>query len=310
MTSLLEDRVLGCLVGGALGDALGGPYEGQPGPVVLQADAPCRLSDDTQLTLATCEAVCADGTISPASIAERFVCWFRQGRVTGMGASTLKALRDLEAGAHWALSGRKGERGAGNGAAMRVAPLAFLLDPARPEQRTTLRDICRITHHNDEAYVGAVAVVVAVRTVVSGEWRPGDNLPVRVAESLPDTMVKERLLAIGGLDPTTSVWEVGRQFGCSGYVAESVPLALYAAGRIGRVGFGELLREAIAAGGDTDTIASMTGQIAGAWLGLRAIPPELMHQLPSGEEVLGLARSFASRVVTAIRGDRLAPEAE
>jgi ADP-ribosyl-[dinitrogen reductase] hydrolase len=310
MAGRLEDRVLGCIVGGAIGDAMGGPYEGQPGPVALQPDAPCHLSDDTQLTLATCEAVCADGTVSPASIADRFLCWFRQGRVTGVGASTLKALRDLAAGAHWALSGRRGERGAGNGAAMRVAPLAFLLDPERPEQRMVLRDICRITHHNDEAYVGAVAVVVAVRAVASRKWQPGNNLPVQVAECLPDTMVKARLLAVSCLHPASGVWEAARQFGCSGYVAESVPLAIYAAGRIGRAGFWEVLQAAIAAGGDTDTIASMTGQIAGAWVGLRGIPPELVQRLPSREEVLGIARSFASIVVNAVRGDGLAPEAE
>src|SRR5262249_56987659 len=86
--------------------------------------------------------------VSPAAIADHFAHWFRQGRVTGVGASTLKALRDLAAGAHWALAGRKGERGAGNGAAMRVAPLAFCLDPEEPEQRTALRDVCRVTHHN------------------------------------------------------------------------------------------------------------------------------------------------------------------
>jgi ADP-ribosylglycohydrolase len=223
--------------------------------------------------------------------------------VTGVGASTLKALRDLEAGAHWALSGRKGERGAGNGAAMRVAPLAFLLDPERSEQRTVLRDISRITHHNDEAYVGAVAVVSAVRAVASAKWRPGDNLPLLVAESLPHTMVKERLMAVGNLNPCTAVWEAARQFGCSGFVAESVPLALYAAGRIGRAGFREVLREAIAAGGDTDTIASMTGQIAGTWVGLRGVPLELMQELPNREEILGIAGSFASIVVTAVGGN-------
>jgi ADP-ribosyl-[dinitrogen reductase] hydrolase len=307
VTPILEERVLGCIVGGAIGDALGGPYEGQPGPVVLQADAPCCLSDDTQLTLATCEAVCTDGTVSPASIADRFACWYRQGRVTGVGASTLKALRDLAAGAHWALSGRKGERGAGNGAAMRVAPLAFLLNPEIPDQRTILRDVCRITHHNDEAYVGALAVVVAVRVVASGIWRPGDNLPLLVAASLPHTMVRERLLAAGNLNPAARVWEAGHQIGCSGYVAESVPLAIYAAGRIGRAGFLEVVQEAITAGGDTDTIASMAGQIAGAWVGLRGIPQELVQQLPDREEVLEVANSFSSLVIAA-RGREITNE--
>ena len=82
-------------------------------------------------------------------------CWFGDGKVTGLGSSTLKALRDLQAGAHWALSGARGEYAAGNGAAMRAAPLAFFLDPAVDADRTRLRDIARITHHHDEAYVGS-----------------------------------------------------------------------------------------------------------------------------------------------------------
>jgi len=292
----LEDRVLGCIVGGAIGDALGGPYEGQPGWVTLQPDVPWRLSDDTQLTLATCEAVCASASVSPASIADHFVRWFRQGRITGVGASTLKALRDLAAGAHWALSGRKGERGAGNGAAMRIAPLAFLLDPECPEQRTILRDVSRITHHNDEAYVGALAVIVAVRAIVLGKWHADGNLPALVAEALPDTMVRERLLAVSQLNPATPVWEVGRTFGCSGYVAESVPLAIYAAQRIGREGFQKVLHLAVEAGGGTDTIASITGQITGAAIGFSGIPPDLVNRLPADEDVLLLARNFASLV--------------
>jgi ADP-ribosylglycohydrolase len=193
---------------------------------------------------------------------------------------------------------------------MRVAPLAFLLDPENSKQRTVLRDISRITHHNDEAYIGAVAIVSAVRAVAAEKWRPGDNLPLLVAESLPHTMVRERLLAIGSLNLDTSVWKVGRQFGCSGFVAESVPLALYAAGLIGRVGFRAALREAIVAGGDTDTIASMTGQIAGSWAGLSGIPPELVQLLPNREEILRLAHAFASVVATTIRGDRLMSEDE
>ena len=125
-----SDRVVGSIIGGALGDGWGRPFEGglrrdaAPLPNVLV------VSDDTQLTLATCEAIIERGRVDAEAIAARFVAWFRLGRLDGLGASTLKALRDLDSGAHWALAGAKGERSAGNGAAMRVAPLAFVLDPA------------------------------------------------------------------------------------------------------------------------------------------------------------------------------------
>ena len=132
----VRDRILGCILGGAIGDAFGRPYENLRPPIVICDADEWRLSDDTQLTLATCEAIAANnGVVDPAVIAERFAHWHRARRVTGMGSSTLKALTELVAGGHWALVGGKGERAAGNGAAMRAAPLAFCLDPTDDSRR-------------------------------------------------------------------------------------------------------------------------------------------------------------------------------
>lgn len=158
-TPSFHDPILGCLLGGAIGDAWGGPYEG-----ALPQEAPAfptsgRLSDDTQLTTATCESIIEHAGVDPAHIAGRFRAWFEAGRIRGLGASTMKALRDLGAGAHWALAGAKGERAAGNGAAMRIAPLAFLLDPVIDADRTLIRDVCRITHQHDENPSGRFRIV-------------------------------------------------------------------------------------------------------------------------------------------------------
>src|SRR5262245_24326023 len=143
----LGDRARGCIIGGAIGDAMGGPFEGQPGPLRFRPHKDWAISDDSQLTLATCESIIETGKVSPEHIANRFVQWFRARRITGMGSSTLKALRDLDTGLHWALAGARGEMSAGNGAAMRIAPLAFHLDPKVQQDRQIIRDVCRITHH-------------------------------------------------------------------------------------------------------------------------------------------------------------------
>src|SRR5262245_12518098 len=109
MRAVRVDSVVGCLVGGALGDAAGAAFEGAQAASVslLSAAEDWRLTDDTQLTLATCEAITEAAGSEPASIAASLLRWFRARRLTGLGASTLKALRDLDAGAHWALAGRK-----------------------------------------------------------------------------------------------------------------------------------------------------------------------------------------------------------
>jgi hypothetical protein len=136
-------------------------------------------------------------------------------------------MRDLVAGVHWALAGSRGEYSAGNGVAMRIAPLAFLLDPATLADRTVIRDVCRITHHHDEAYVGALAVVIAIRFILSGVLSHENSLSVAVAESVPDSAVRDRINQFVALTLPPS--EVASQFGASGWVVDSVPLALYCA---------------------------------------------------------------------------------
>jgi ADP-ribosylglycohydrolase len=271
---------------------MGGAFEGQPGPVQFREPDNWSISDDSQLTLATCEAITQAKRVSPEQIADHFLQWYRARRITGAGASTLKALRDLDAGQHWALAGAKGEMAAGNGAAMRIAPLAFCLDPEDDENRRLIRDVCRITHHNEEAYVGALAVVTAVHSLVFGHSAPSDLLEA-VLSNLPDSRVRDRIRKLNSLHDA-AIADVAAQFGSSGYVVESVPLSLYAARSIERYQFDEILRMVIEAGGDTDTNASMTGQIIGTWIGARQIPERLIHSLPNVNNIERIASDFAA----------------
>jgi ADP-ribosylglycohydrolase len=294
-----KDKILGCILGGGIGDAFGGPFEGRPSPVI-RGDEAWRLSDDTQLTLATCEAITRrGGLVDPAAVADAFVSWFRDSRVSGMGASTLKALTELLHGKHWALAGREGEMAAGNGAAMRIAPLAFCLDAGRPGDRQKIRDVSRITHRNEEAYVGALAVVAAINASQDGAWRGGDGLLDLIIELLPDSRVRDRLIILARLDGEPPLGEVAAKFGSSGYVVDSVPLALYGAQRVADLRFGGLLHELVAAGGDTDTVASIAGQVAGSLLGLSRLPAGMLARLPEKALCETIAHQFAETVLRA-----------
>ena len=293
MTSLIE-KISGCILGGAVGDAVGLPYEGRDSPIEAVELKGKKISDDTQLTLATCEAIIEnDGIVDPSVIASRFASWHENRRISGIGASTYKALSELVAGGHWALVGRKGEYAAGNGAAMRIAPLAFCLNPKNNDARQVIRDVSRITHHNEEAYVGALAVTIAVRSAWSGQL---DLLP-QIVESLPDSKVRDRLAEMAQLEIDTPLRDVARRYGCSGYVVESIPLALYGAQRVSSVGFENLMRELISVGGDTDTIASIAGQVVGTLLGEKGLPQHLFAQLQEVDLIVSLAKQFAEKIV-------------
>ena len=283
---------MGCILGGALGDAWGRPWEGSLGRVAFQIPPQSSVSDDTQPTLATCESIIENSGIHPAHLASHFAKWFATGRVTGIGASTLKAMRDLVAGVHWALARSGGEYSAGNGAAMRIAPLAFLLDPATAANRTVIRDVCRITHHNDEAYVGALAVVIAIRLILAGTWSHENSLLAAIAESLPDSAVRDRIKEFLALKVPPS--EVASRFGASGWVVDSVPLALYCAQFIEEQPLSVVIAQAIEAGGDTDTIAAITGQIAGTAAGVPSDYVAHFSKVTGADEIIRIAELFAN----------------
>ena len=289
----LRERVVGSLLGGALGDAWGGPFEGCRGPVTFAIPPNPIISDDTELTLATCRAILESRRVAPESVAEHFLRQHREQGIHGIGMSTLKAIRDLDAGAHWAVCGARGEYSAGNGAAMRIAPLAFLLDPDKGEDRMLIRDVSRITHHHDEAYAGALAIVAGIRSALSGEWPDRTTFLRAAAVMLPDCLVRDRIVEIEGMRGTPQ--EVSAKLGASGYVVDSVPLALLCAESARDVGLREVLERAIELGGDADTIASMAGQVAGAALGTDGIGAHI-EQVGHANQIIETTQEFATFV--------------
>lgn len=272
----LKEQLKGCLLLGAIGDAIGSRFEGNDAVDTIDYDFDWSITDDTQLTLATCEAIYDSKTVNPEKVADKFLEWFNKRKLTGLGSSTLKALRELQVGGHWALVGNTGEKAAGNGAAMRIAPLAFKQNVSR----ITLKDVCSITHKNDEAYTGALAIYYAITYARQNKWNGGSDLIALVVDELPDTNVKDRLMQLNEWKDL-SLAEIGQRHKPTGYVVDSVPMALFAAQQIGRIGVREIFETLIRMGGDTDTTCSMTGQIIGTMLGEKEIPQDWLTKFNS-----------------------------
>lgn len=262
----IQQQFEACMLGGAIGDAWGSCFENEIVPdnkttfYLNPPKEPVRkwaFTDDTQLTMATCEALCSDGEFDPAALANVFVRYYKQKRLTAPGASTLKAIIELEVGAHWSQVGREGEYAAGNGAAMRIAPFAFFDKITRQD----LRDACRITHRNDEAYIGALAIFLSIRSIISGAWMGDNNLFDLIIPELPDTLVRDRLIEINAIQNKSDIKSIAL-LGNNGYVVNSIPFAIFAATQVRKIGLYEMYKGVIDAGGDTDTNAALAGQIA------------------------------------------------
>lgn len=186
----LRDRFLGCLLGCAVGDALGAPYEGLwshsiPNEETLLAGFADfegyprgQYTDDTQLSMATVEAIVKSGDVVPAEIARSIAKLWKNESVVGPGgACTQAAHRFLKTG-DWASCGAPVGQ-AGNGTAMRTAVLGlfFLHDPQRLPG--LVADVSRITHQDPRSVAGGVAIAKAAQLLATG-----DILPVGFCEEI------------------------------------------------------------------------------------------------------------------------------
>ncbi len=278
----IQERCSGSLLLGAIGDAMGSAHEFQEKedatvaypfgkPFVNKKD--WNITDDTQLSLVTCEAYINNLQLTPEIVAHSLRKFYKTRKLRGAGAATIKALQELEVGGHWSQVGRRGEYAAGNGAAMRIAPVAFV----KKCNRNLLKEICSITHHNDEAYVGGLIIYIAIKVIISGGWEKEENLIQIIINKIPDTRIRDRLIQINEIkNPSISI--VGK-LGSDGYVVNSVPLAIYAATQIKHISVTTIFNELIDLGGDTDTNCSIAGQIIGAYIGINRVPDEYLNEI-------------------------------
>ena len=274
-------RVRGALLGTAVGDAIGLPFEGT-GPrrvAKLAGAAPLRhrmwlgrgmISDDTEHSYIVAWALGAGGDFS-GNLARGLRRWFLAAP-PGVGLGTLRACLKLCLG--WGPA-RSGVRTAGNGPAMRAPILGVLASEA--DLRRLVRDSTTITHTDPRAEEGALAVALAAH--LSAHHLP--DHPVRDLFSQVQAAVTGEELA-GHLRTVAAALEAGdtpaalaqalglERGGVTGYINHTVPVALFLWAR------GDDLPTAVEAavrlGGDTDSVAAVVGGLVGARLGEDGIP--------------------------------------
>ncbi|MGY1986917.1 ADP-ribosylglycohydrolase family protein [Blastococcus sp. SYSU DS0669] len=306
MTSRMHrsHRVAGALVGSAVGDALGAPFEfGPPGQFSARFPVPARgsktemcgggslgwepgeFTDDTQMALLVATSLVERGGLEEADVFDRFRAWAAAGP-PDIGNQTRAVLGsdrpwDVAAAEHFARSGHA----AGNGSLMRTTPAAIRFSrDGREATMDAARRISALTHGDPSAGEGCAIFHELVRVALDG----GDPLvaiPAALEAVLPGH--RERWAAV-----LASVWTPDQATESNGAVWPTLGQAVWAL-RNGR-DFAEVLRLVIDLGGDTDTVAAVAGGLAGAVFGMGAIPSRwasAVHgRVPGfGDRVWGLA---------------------
>lgn len=306
----LRERLIGCVLGLVVGDAVGVPAEfrsrGQLDrePIVdmigfgTHNQPAGTWSDDSSLALATAESLL--GGYDPRDMMRRFHAWLTTGYMTphgsvfDVGITTQAAIARFAQGEPASAWGGAGERDNGNGSLMRIAPLSCAvhrLDVATIVARSA--EVSALTHAHVRSTLCCGYFSLLLRGLLSGQAlreamrAAADDLGPHVpASELP---VLARLLDGSVLDAPRE------QIAGSGYVLHCLEASVWAAARAAE--YREAVLLAVNLGDDTDTTAAVTGAICGALGGTRAIPASWRDGLVRGDMVRGLAEQLADTVL-------------
>ena len=290
---MAQTHVVGCILGTAVGDALGLPYEGLSCRRAAKLFGPPdrhrfffrhgMVSDDTEHACMVAQSlIAAGGNVDSfrRELARRLRFWLL-GFPGGIGLATLRSILRLWIGFS---AERSGVFSAGNGPAMRAAVIGAAVD-----NPTLLRELARassrITHTDPKAEYGAFAVALATQmarqegTVSGHDFLDQLNSLLAPEADALVSLIRDAVDSIGGGQPTIAFAEsLGLSKGVSGYTYHSVPIAIHA--WLSKQGdFRSAVSNTIACGGDTDSTAAMVGGIVGASVGKEGIPMEWLNRL-------------------------------
>ncbi len=291
--SALADRFRGALVGTAVGDALGAaPMEGRnevPAEYLNSLDStPPNLvyTDDTAMTIGVANSLLESSGFDGEHMAATLARDYEREPWRGYGSGPPRVFDNLSRGVPWdeaAASLFDGEGSYGNGAAMRVAPVALHAYPNQRRAAEIAHKTALITHTHREGIDGAVAQAVAITALLQAT--PGsspEELTRIVLAHVKSSVFRSKLMFIDDHIRERGLSGMADVLGTGIAAHTSVPPAF------SPTQSASVTRCAISLGGDTDTIAAMTGALAGAHNGLSAIP-ENWQAVEGAGELIALA---------------------
>jgi len=308
----IADRIAGSVLGLALGDALGAPFEGRmaeevPDPLpALELPwmglPPGSTTDDTAMARNLVRSLAARGELDPDDLVARHLEWFRSDP-PGVGAFTRRVLSRGDRGedafeAAMAVWDERGpEVSAGNGSVMYCAPLGLAYADRAEELLDVAPRLSALTHFDERCRTAVVAVTLTVAALARGQSPEG-----AVTAALAAVVDRD-----GGeeLEYLVEMAGVGRRIDGpdQGFCLFTAGVGLQSL--LGTGDFEAEVRRVVSLGGDTDTNAAVAGALLGALVGEEGLPDPWLDRLEDRTAI----RAEALALVTPNRRSNRSPEA-
>jgi ADP-ribosyl-[dinitrogen reductase] hydrolase len=218
---------------------------------------PGEITDDTEMSLCIARALAESGAFSRRAIADRFAGWLK-GRPTDVGSTCRKGIRS------YILDGTlevpPGAWDAGNGAVMRMLPVALFTLGDDALLRACAIEQARLTHHHPLSDAACILVGRLVHAACCGR-------SLAHLRAMADAFVEE--LPTFRFEPYRGL--------ATGYVVDTLQTVFHHL--FGSATLEDALVATVNQGGDADTTGAVAGMIAGALHGLDAFPRRWIRKL-------------------------------
>ena len=306
----VADRFTGLLLGTAVGDALGLPAENLSADKIRQrwhGEWKMRfifgqgmISDDTEHTLMIAQALLSQS--QDAGAFQRAFAWKLRwwviGLPAGVGLATAKSCIKLWLGFP---PGKSAVISAGGGPAMRSAIIGayFSSDPVRRKDFTLAS--ARLTHRSWQAETAALAIAEAAALAMNGQPEISTVLtmlgPLSVEPEWQRLLTQIKTSLAAGHSTADFVQALDWKRGVTGYALHVVPVALYSWLRHPK-DFRLAMSDALACGGDADTVGAILGALAGVSGGGQGIPSDWVNAIAEWPRSIGFMKKVAIRLDT------------
>ncbi len=309
------NKVEGCFLGLAIGDALGVPVEFQSRRQLTEKPVtkmlgfmswnqpPGTWSDDSSLAFCLAESLTKGYDLE--DIGRKSLAWMIDGywgahdEVFDVGNTTKIALQRLKSGRNSFLySGERDEASNGNGSLMKIAPAALYFHNVHDDQLwNAIHDISAITH----AHFRSCFCCFVYCKYLIGLYKGEEKLEAlrKASESIrqfidsknfstTETQLLDRIFTLKIADAKED------EIKSSGYVLHTLEASIWCL--LTTSSYKEAVLKAVNLGGDTDTTACVTGALAGVYYGMDEIPQHWMEQVARREDIIDLAKRFAQSI--------------
>lgn len=296
----IKKRILPTLYGGIIGDMLGVPVEFKKRGTFHINDVtgygtynqpPGTWSDDTSMTLCLVETLTENG--SPLDLMKKFVQYEENGYLTphgkmfDIGIATVKAIRRFKEGTS--------EYDNGNGAIMRISPLALILsdDFDFDKHVKIIKQYTEITHAHPRAIVGSF---IYVELLVRMSLNDSLEKAIQNIQLLFNHIFHEEHPYQKEFQHYKRIFKDNffntpeEEILSGGYVVHTLEAAIWCLGTTSS--FKEAVLKAVNLGDDTDTVGAITGALAGMYYKMEGIPEDWLEKIARKDKVDELIKGF------------------